>query len=376
MFSFSYWEKKAFFTEVDLVVIGSGIVGLNAALRAKENNPSLNILVLERGALPSGASSKNAGFACFGSPSELLDDLGKMSEDQVFGLVERRFKGLERLRKIHGDKAIGYKPWGGFELFNDEDIFYQCEEKLDYLNHKVKDITGSSETYKVADKKLKKFGFGKMNHLLENKFEGQIDTGKLIVSLLKKVQKAGVRVLNGVDVTGFEDLGSEVEILLGNEFSFKTKKLIVCTNGFARILMPDIAVVPARAQVLVTEPIDDLPFKGTFHFDRGYFYFRNIDGRVLFGGGRNLDFKGEETTDLDVTQMIQDRLEEMLREVIIPGKQFRIEQRWSGIMGVGPDKTTIIKEITPNVFCGVRMGGMGVAIGTLVGEEVADLCVD
>jgi hypothetical protein len=59
--------------------------------------------------------------------------------------------------------------------------------------------------------------------------------------------------------------------------------------------------------------------------------------------------------------------------MILPGQKFSVEQRWSGIMGLGPKKSTIIKNISTNVVCAVRMGGMGVAIGTLVGEEAAAL---
>jgi glycine/D-amino acid oxidase-like deaminating enzyme len=55
---------------------------------------------------------------------------------------------------------------------------------------------------------------------------------------------------------------------------------------------------PARAQVLITKPIDSLKIKGTFHMDRGYYYFRNIDNRVLIGGGRNLDLKKRKQIDL------------------------------------------------------------------------------
>ena len=35
--------------------------------------------------------------------------------------------------------------------------------------------------------------------------------------------------------------------------------------------------------------------------------------------------------------------------------------RWAGIMGVGKTKKPIVKKLSENVSCGVRMGGMGVA---------------
>ncbi len=107
--------------------------------------------------------------------------------------------------------------------------------------------------------------------------------------------------------------------------------------------------------------------------DRGYYYFRNIDNRILFGGGRNLDFKGEETTRFGQTEMIQNQLETLLREVVLPETNFEIDQRWSGIMGVGNGKDPLVKPISNRVFCGVKLGGMGVAIGGLIGKELAEL---
>jgi hypothetical protein len=42
-------------------------------------------------------------------------------------------------------------------------------------------------------------------------------------------------------------------------------------------------------------------------------------------------------------------------------------------MGVGKQKKPILEKLSPKVYCGVRLGGMGVAIGSLVGKELANL---
>ncbi len=60
---------------------------------------------------------------------------------------------------------------------------------------------------------------------------------------------------------------------------------------------------------------------------------------------------------------------------IISDSDFTVDYKWSGIMGVGTNKTTIVKNISENVVCAVRLGGMGVAIGSLIGEEAANLCL-
>jgi glycine/D-amino acid oxidase-like deaminating enzyme len=157
-----------------------------------------------------------------------------------------------------------------------------------------------------------------------------------------------------------------------NHFEFSTSKLLIANNGFASVLLNE-PVKPVRAQVLITKPIKGLHVKGTFHLDKGYYYFRNIDNRILFGGGRNLDFKKEETSEFGETAIIQNELEKILKETILPNTNFEIDHRWSGIMGVGNQKKAIVKQLSSNVFCGVRLGGMGVAIGSLVGKELAEL---
>lgn len=366
----SYWEHQSWLTNIDFTIIGSGIVGLNTALRLKEKHPKANILILERGFLPNGASTKNAGFACFGSLSEILDDLNTHTEEEVVQLVQKRVKGLALLRKTLGDEAIEFKPWGGYELFTpqENDLLEECTSKMDYVNELLHPVFNEKVFSTVPDK----FKFKQIeNTVILNKFEGQINPGKMMEALLQKAYSAGIKILNNITVEEFSEGMNEVKVKT-NQFEFSTKKLLIATNGFAAQLGMK-AVKPARAQVLITKPIANLKIKGTFHLEKGYYYFRNIDNRILLGGGRNLDLLGEETTELVQTDLIQNKLEALLKEIILPNIDFEIAHRWSGVMGVGEQKKPIVQQLSENVACGVRLGGMGVAIGSLVGQELADL---
>ena len=366
----SYWEIKTWLTNIDYTIVGSGIVGLNCALQLKEKYPKANILILEKGFLPQGASTKNAGFACFGSLSEILSDLKQHSQDEVLELIKQRQEGLKRLRETLGDIKIDYKALGGYELFSEKDnaLFQDCLSKREEVNQLLKPLFKAD----VFSLKPNTFQFKniKENYIF-NQFEGQIDTGKMMEALLEKVQAKGIKILNNITVDSFLDNKSSVDVKT-NQFEFTTSKLLIATNGFASQLIKE-TVKPARAQVLITKPIKNLHIKGTFHLDEGYYYFRNIDNRILFGGGRNLDFKTEETTQLSQTDLIQNKLEEILKTTILPNTPFQIEHRWSGIMGVGSQKKPIVKQLSNNVFCGVRLGGMGVAIGSTIGKQLADI---
>ena len=373
---FSYWERSSFIDHADVIVIGSGIVGLSAALHLKKSEPQLKVLVLERGFLPSGASTKNAGFACFGTVSEQLESLEHSSEEEVARLVDYKWRGLQRLRENLGDSNIDYHQHGGYELFMADEAKHadQQIEKIPYLNNLLKQAIGADSIYSVANSKIADFGFSNVSRMMYNPFEGQIDTGKMMRALLNKVYDAGILVLNSCSVTSIEQQDNGIQ-LITSQGNFKSGKVILATNAFADQLFPELKVIPGRGQVLVTKPIDGLKLKGTYHFNQGYYYFRNINNRVLFGGGRNLDFDAEATWEFGHTERVKQQLIAYLNEVILPGQKAEVDYWWSGIMGFGEDISPIVKQVEHNVFCAVRCNGMGVAMGSLVGEEVAELSI-
>lgn len=366
----SYWEIKNWLTNVNFTIVGSGIVGLNCALQLKKKFPKAKILILEKGILPQGASTKNAGFTCYGSLGEILDDLKTHSQNDVVNLVKKRKEGLNVLLQTLGAKNIDYQNHGSFELFlkNDTKLFETCLSKMEAVNKMLQPI------FKAKTFTLNPNSFNFQNtkkQYIFNAFEGQIDTGNMMEALLEKAQSKGIKIINNCCVQSYLDEPNTVKIKT-NHFEFSTSNMFIATNGFASQLLNE-QVKPARAQILITKPIKNLHIKGTFHLDRGYYYFRNIDDRILFGGGRNLDFKGEETTHFDETTLIQNKLESLLRSSILPNTPFEVDHRWSGIMGVGNQKKPVVKQISNHVFCGVRLAGLGVAIGSLVGKELADL---
>lgn len=365
----SYWEYKSWLTDVDFCIVGSGIVGLNCALHLKVKFPKAKVLVLERGSLPQGASTKNAGFACFGSLSEILDDLKSHSEEKVLELIQKRIQGLKLLRQNLGDASLDYKALGGYELFPKDGVLYEeCQSQKERINALLYPMFDA----KVFNFQNNKFGFKNCAESYSfNPFEGQIDTGKMMSTLLQKVQCLGVNILNRVEVKSFSEEQDSVKINTCS-FEFSASNMLIATNGFASTL-GIMDVKPSRNQVLITKPISKLHIQGTFHLEQGYYYFRNIHNRILLGGGRHLDKEGETTSQQDTTLLIQNALEQLLSNTILPDIPYEIDYRWSGILGTGIQKSPILKPLSSRIFCGVRLGGMGVAIGSLVGKELAEL---
>ncbi|MCZ4243200.1 NAD(P)/FAD-dependent oxidoreductase [Pedobacter punctiformis] len=371
----SYWEKTSFFL-FDFIIIGSGIVGLNAAIHLKKFKPNSKICILERGFLPSGASTKNAGFACFGSISELIDQESICGTEGLSFLIEKRWKGLLKLRNLLSDEKIDYQCLGGYELFKktEQNLTTLSVSKIEHFNNLIKNIVGEN-AFSLQNQKIKEFGFKNIENLIANRYEAQIDTGKMMFALLQYAQSLGIAVFNNCTVNKIEGENKGIS-LLTDEGIFKCHKVVVTTNAFTQSLLPDLDITPGRGQILITKPIKNLKIKGTFHYDRGYYYFRNINDRILLGGGRNLDFNAEATTTFGQTDLVQNALENLLSKVILPDTDYEIDQRWSGIMAFGKQLEPIIKEVKPNVFCAARCNGMGIAMGSQTGEDVAQLLIN
>ncbi|MBK8554603.1 MAG: FAD-binding oxidoreductase [Lewinellaceae bacterium] len=377
-YNLSYWEKETFLKPIDVAVIGSGIVGLTAAIQLKTLRPDLQVTVFERGMLPTGASTRNAGFACFGSLTELLDDLTHLSEDELLTVIEKRWRGLQNLRSMVGDAELDFQTLGGYEMFTDdeEDAYQDCLQAMPDFNRKIGAITGHREVYIQADDRIEKFGFQGVRHLLLNQPEGQVHTGKMMAALLQKAKALGIPILNGVEISALEDSSQGVELKTAFGWTIEVPKVLVAVNGFARKLLPQLEVSPARNQVLISQPIPGLKVEGCFHYDRGYYYFRNIDGRILLGGGRNLDSGEEQTDEFGPNELIRTSLVALLRRVICPDQIVDVDAWWTGIMGLGPEKKPIVEQVSRNVTVSVRLSGMGVAIGTLIGQEGAELLLE
>tara|TARA_B100001093_G_scaffold462637_1_gene478023 strand:- start:9567 stop:10691 length:1125 start_codon:yes stop_codon:yes gene_type:complete len=373
MSGLSYWERTYGDSFFDILIVGAGIVGLNAALSCRERYPGARIGVLDKGMLSVGASTKNAGFACFGSPSELLEDLKNHTESEVVALVAKRYHGILALRAKLKDEQIDFEPNGSYEVFQStqKSEFQACAEKIDYLNRLLCPV------FEQNVFELKPLCFGMQSVLSEGIFhrlEGQLNPVKMMLGLKQLSLAKQIEIVSNYEVKTFGLQDEQVEVK-GSKTLY-CSQLLLATNGFSSSLLSACAIdiLPARAQVLITKPIKGLSLKGTFHLDKGYYYFRNIDNRILLGGGRNCDFGAETTDRLELNIKIQNRLDQLLTELFGLSEE-DVEYRWAGIMGTGRQKTPIVASLNKNIHYGIRLGGMGVALGTELGADLAQ-CVN
>jgi len=368
----SYWEKNSLL-KAEVGIVGGGIVGLSVAASLKEQNPECDVVVFERGLLPTGASTRNAGFACFGSYTELLSDMEVMGEDRARDLLFHRWLGLKITRQRLEKFDVGFEKNGGFELL--DSTVELVDDELVHANVLVEDFLPNYFTH--ATQRKEELGIRGEGQLIQMAQEGSIDTGKLMLALENYVRSLGVRFINGAEVRSVDETGKKVRLTLSGAderlIDFDVEQCVIATNAFTNLISTPETIEPGRGQVFITKPIDQLQFKGNLHMEEGFYYLRNVQNRLLFGGGRNLDFDHENTTNFALNGDIQHILEGKLHRIFGADFQFEIDMRWSGIMCFGKTKEPLMYQHSSNVFVACKMGGMGIALAGHIGEEMAQL---
>ncbi len=357
----SFWELDALQQPYDLVVVGAGITGLSSAYFYKKSHPGARVVVVERGMYPEGASTRNAGFACFGSVTELMDDLEHESEEEVRSRLLRRYQGLQGLRIILGDENIGFRQSGGFEIFSKEKVFKDAEKFIPLFNQWLYDAEGIRDVYRPT----RINGYS----AIVNRLEGALHPGKMIWTLKEIVRNEGIEFLWNSRVDSVEP----GELIVNERYKLKAGSILLATNGFTSRLLPEVDIKPARGYVMVTTELSECNWVGTFHYDRGYVYFRNLGDRILLGGARNLDIEKEQTYEFGINPEIRSWLIDFANNVLKLEKGWEIDLEWSGIMGFGKTKTPIVECIRDSIFVAAGFSGMGVSLGMEVGNQAAHM---
>lgn len=377
--SWSIWEREMIRPSADVLIVGGGITGLASAWFLKQEDPSLDILVLDRSLEGTGASTRNAGFACMGSLGELAGDDRSMGEAASLELYAKRWEGLNLLRSIIPDEEMDLVWCGGYELFfkGQEEEWAHVRSILPEWNRRIRSATGIEQAFSVVDNE--QWGdwapsseqIGAVRHHME----GRLHSGKMVRAWIERLRSEGVRLYSGVDVREIRESSEGVELRDQFDRNWSGARLLLATNAFTPRLMPGVDIHPARNQVLLTEELKENIPDACFHVHQGYIYFRRYGNRLLIGGARHLDLDGESTDRLGENERLVSFLQDFTATRLLD-RVPEIAHQWSGIIGVGSEKTPLVRAISERQFLAARLSGMGVALGSAIGRQAARLILD
>jgi glycine/D-amino acid oxidase-like deaminating enzyme len=372
----SVWEQHELL-HADVVIVGGGVVGMWSALEIARRHPRLRILLLERAPIPLGASTRNAGFATIGTVGEAIEHARSAGTERVAMLIVERWLGIRRWLEEFDPEELGYEPVGGYELIRPHEE--HVRHAVDYWNELLRDSFGG-DVFADRPELVAEFGFPReqVQTILATPYDGALHTGRAIRALQLRIARMGIWTMSGARAEALEPASSGVTLTCWDSAAQRTLTLrarvvALCTNAWLPELVPNLEIRPARGQVLLSIPLGRQLWRGTFHMEAGFYYFRALGTRLLLGGGRHRAMQEEETYEFALNPFVQKHLEELARSLLPPDVEFAVQTRWCGIMGMAPDRLPRVQHVGERTVVGFGCNGMGMALAPRIGAQVATL---
>ncbi len=342
------WPRAARHLHCDALVIGAGLAGLGLARELMARGA--DVLVVDAHGPGAGASTRNAGFVLLGNATDyprLREQLTIPGARRLLALARRSHAII---RERHGD-ACDYEPSGSLMLAMADD-----PDEHRTLRWAARELAADGVPCTLHDGAPD--GLAGFGPTLEIPEDAQIHPGKLVADLARGVRGVvgTVRALDPDTRTAAVD---------GVPVSFH--HAFVTTNAYTRKLLPDLPIVPWRAQVLATAPLPrrlvPVAYAGW-----GYDYFRQrADGTLIVGGRRHLHRAHEQTDGPATTPAVQRDLDAYLARHLPWAAGAPVRARWSGTMGFTSSGLPLVRYLPGpggpiTALAGFTGHGLGLAL--------------
>lgn len=354
----------------DAIVVGGGVTGTAIAWRLAEAGK--RVLLLEQRGICSGASGRNGGMTGAGSSLHAASRAGQA----VYALTSSNLRLLKRLPDELG---------AGFDLrlTGTMDVITNAEQ-MAHLQHAVAVEREAGIDIELLDRNQAR----RLMPALSPEIMGVAyarDRGHLWPFALVNAQAdAAVRcratMRTGARVDTLLRAGDRVTGVTAGGEAILAEDVVLATNAWTPRLLPELppgAVVPARGQILVTQPLPPLlacPFGANFDKEYGR---QTPDGKILCGGFRRLDVdEGLGTYREEVTAPVLGGIARCLTTLFpdLRGKA-RVMRAWAGIMGFTADGLPLIGryEPAPGLTVAAGFNGGGFSWGPITGIVISRL---
>lgn len=255
------------------IVVGGGIIGTSVAYHLAALGWT-DVLLIERDRLTSGTTWHAAGLiVTFGSTSETSIAMRKYSRD-LYGRLEQET-----------GQSTGLAQIGFIEVASDTDRLEEYRRVAAFNRYCGVDV------HELSPREVQElFPLARVDDIEAGfyvKEDGRVNPVDVTMALAKGARMRGVRIIEGVQVTGVLQQRGRVTGVRTARGEIKTDIVVNCTGMWARqfgaLAGVTIANQAAEHYYLITEPIKDLPSMPVLEDPGAYGYYREEGGGLLVG---------------------------------------------------------------------------------------------
>lgn len=348
--------------EVDVLIVGAGLVGCSAAYFAAQAGH--DVIITEMRDIAMGASGRNAGFVITGLDTYYHRAIHEYGEEVAYEMWNLSRQTIDFWKKIAFDGDVPLRNTGSLLLAETETEAQELAQAAQALENAGIDIVFH--------------GSDPLGRGYYAAIEQPVDAAVQPVKLTKAIYEAsGAELITNNEVYQIEQHEPDIVTVHTQNYIFKARYVLLATNAYSPKIDPYFydKIIPTRAQVFVTEPLDRPVINTCGYSNYGYMYYRmTFDNRFLLGGARNKHVPLEhDTTEDRVNVLVQSELARYMQKYF-PDVDKPIERRWAGIMGFSVDGLPLAGTLPfrPRIGFAVGFTGHGLALGAGVAKRAVE----
>jgi len=352
-------------------VVGGGVVGCAIAHRVAADGR--RVLLLERRGLASGASGRNGGMTGAGSSLHAGSAAGR-------AVTALTAQNLDLLRRVQDELGVDIE----LRLPGTLDVITTPEQHAHLVTSAAEQRAAGLDVRVLDREEARDLMPALSPAILGAAYapgRGHLWPFALVHAFAAGARRLGAEVRVGVEVERLVRSADRVVGVVTDQGTIAADDVVLATNAYTPALLRELptgAIVPARGQILVTQPLPPLlPLPFGTNFDKEYGR-QTPSGQILCGGFRRWDeAEGLGTTEERVTPAVLAGIAACLIELfpVLRRGGLRVVRSWAGIMGFTPDGLPLIGRYAPapGLTLAAGFNGGGFSWGAVVGQVVADL---
>jgi sarcosine oxidase subunit beta len=337
-----------------VVIVGGGVTGLSAGWWLAR--AGIDVLVLEQGIVGWQASGRNGG-GCSHHFSPLFAEEQRLwpQMDALLGYPTEFRRG--RIKVAHTEsqlasfrKACANAARHGFE-----------SEPLD--NRQLRELVPLA-----GDAARGAFLW---------QWGGHANPQRTVQAYAWAIQDHGGRVLQHTAVTGIAVAGGRAVAVDTGAGRFGCDQLVLAagphTASLARLVGAELPLTPARAEIVVTEPIPLMAHGGVD--GNGLYGRQSLRGNLIYGGGPHEWLPADAARDWPTpTTPLIANIARRLTELFPKAGHVRMIRSWAGIIENTPDGRPVIDHLdAPDNVLVATLSSIGFGLSPAVGRAIAEM---
>lgn len=344
-------------TGTSVVVVGGGVTGLSAAWWLARSGVA--VTVLDKGIVGFEASGRNGG-GCTHYQSPLFHE--------------------EQRLWPHMDELLGYPT-----EYRRERIVFQVEQRKAGFAEGLRMRIPKGYEFDVLDgqqvRELVPLAGDNALGGVHLHFGGHANPQRTAQAYAWAGQDLGVKIRQHVAVRGFETIGGQVTAVETSEGRFGCDALVIAagpqTGHLVGMLGHHLPMAPARAEMIVTEPLPLMPIGGVD--GNGLYGRQTLRGNLAYGGGPHewYDDLALDTAPPRPSGSVLRSLAKRVAELLPRAAHARVIRSWAGVIENTPDGRPVIERLVgPDNVTVATMSSVGFGLSPASGRAIRDLVLD